>query len=65
MQGKLLTPEEVAERLAVSPKSVREWLRSGKLKGIKLGKLWRVRESTLEDFILQAEKESKHENDNL
>lgn len=38
---KLLTPEEVAERLAVSPKSIRKWLREGKLKDVRVGRLWR------------------------
>jgi excisionase family DNA binding protein len=35
---RLLTPEEAAEILAVSPKSIRKWLRQGKLKGVKAGK---------------------------
>lgn len=48
---KLLTPKEAAEILAVSPKSVREWLRQGKLKGVKAGMLWRIRERDLEAFI--------------
>jgi excisionase family DNA binding protein len=51
---KLLTPEQAAERLGVSPKTVRDWLREGKLPGYKLmGKLWRVSESDLADFISQ------------
>jgi len=48
---KLLTPEEVADRLAVSPKSIREWLRQGKLKGVRAGRLWRIRERDLEAFL--------------
>jgi len=48
---RLLTPEEAAERLAVSPKSIREWLRQGKLKGVKAGRLWRIRERDLEAFL--------------
>ncbi len=51
MAEKLLTPEDAAERLAVSPKSIRDWLRAGKLKGVKAGKLWRIHESDLEDFL--------------
>lgn len=49
--GMLLIPEDAAEILAVSPKSVREWLRQGKLKGIKVGRLWRIRERDLETFL--------------
>ncbi|MGB9663169.1 MAG: helix-turn-helix domain-containing protein [Moorellaceae bacterium] len=48
---RLLTPEEAAEILAVSPKSVREWLRQGKLKGVKAGRLWRIRKCDLEAFL--------------
>lgn len=54
---RLLTPEEAAEILAVSPKSIREWLRKGKLKGLRAGRLWRIREGDLEAFldpVLQA-----------
>lgn len=48
---KLLTPDEVAEKLAVKVRSVNEWLRTGKLKGVKVGRLWRVKEEDLEAFI--------------
>lgn len=48
---KLLTPEEAADKLAVSVKTLKDWLRAGKLKGVKVGRLWRVRESDLEQFI--------------
>ncbi|MDK2784542.1 MAG: hypothetical protein PWQ41_1294 [Bacillota bacterium] len=51
MAERLLTPEEVAERLAVTPRSVRIWLRQGKLKGVKAGRLWRIRERDLEAFL--------------
>lgn len=48
---KLLTPDEVADRLAVSPKIVRGWLREGKIPAVKLGRLWRVRPEALEAVI--------------
>jgi excisionase family DNA binding protein len=51
MEDRLLTPEEVASILAVSPKSVREWLRRGKLKGVKAGRLWRVRKRDLDTYL--------------
>ena len=48
MGGRMLTPEEVAERLAVTPNTVRGWLRDGTLKGVKLGKrVWRINEDDL------------------
>lgn len=48
---RLLKPEEVADRLAISPKMVRAWLREGKLPGIRLGRLWRVDPEALERFL--------------
>ncbi len=53
MTSKLLTPDAVAERLAVSPATVRIWLRKGILKGVKVGggKLWRISESAIDEFI--------------
>lgn len=46
-----LAPEDAAEVLGVSRKTVREWLRRGKLRGVKVGRLWRIRESDLEAFL--------------
>jgi excisionase family DNA binding protein len=48
----LLTPEQVAEVLAVSRVTVLKWLRQGKIPGHKLGgKNWRVRPDDLEGMI--------------
>lgn len=49
---KLLTPVQTAEILNLSVRTVKEWLREGKLKGVKIGKRgdWRVREEDLEAF---------------
>lgn len=45
------TPEQVAEHLQVSLKTIMLYLRSGKLKGFKVGRLWRIRERDLEAFM--------------
>jgi len=47
----LLTPRETAEKLKVSEQTVLRWLREGKLKGIRAGKLWRIKEEDLQEFI--------------
>jgi excisionase family DNA binding protein len=47
----LLNPEQIAARLQVSEYTALKWLRQGRIKGRKLGKFWRVRESDLEAFI--------------
>ena len=54
----LYTQEEVAKVLSIHPKTVGDWLRTGKLRGIKIGKFWRVRESELQRFITEAEEKS-------
>lgn len=45
---KYYTPLEVAKILQVDRRTVYEWLRSGKLKGVKFGDSWRVPESALQ-----------------
>lgn len=47
----LYTPEEVAERLRVTRRSIYEWLKSGRLKGLRAGQYWRVTESDLLAFL--------------
>ena len=52
MEEKVYTVEEIAELLKVKVYTVREWLRTGKLKGFKMGgRVWRVKESELDKFI--------------
>ncbi len=59
---KLLTPDDVAEALNVSAMTVRSWLRSGEMKGIKLaGNIWRIRPEDLEAFVAEAESEAAKE----
>ena len=53
----LLTPEEAAERMQVSLSTVKRWLRSGELKGVKPGgRLWRIEEEALQQFIADSTK---------
>lgn len=51
----LLTPEDVAERLSLSPLTVGDMFRAGTLPGVKVGHLWRCRESDLDAYILALE----------
>lgn len=50
---KIYTPDQVAETLSVAKKTVLAWLRAEKLKGVKIGKYWRVMEQDLEEFLEQ------------
>lgn len=47
----LLTPEQVAKRLQLTPHTIYVWLRAGRLPGIKLGRRWRVKEEDLESYL--------------
>ena len=57
--GEYLTVEEIAEKLRLPVESVRHWLRSGKLKGIKFGKVWRIPTENYNAFVKQCSEESK------
>jgi len=48
---KLLTSEQVSKILQVHPFTVLKYIKAGKLKGIKLGRVWRIRESDVERFL--------------
>jgi excisionase family DNA binding protein len=52
---RLITPKDAADRLAVSPSTVLLWLKTGQLKGVKAGKLWRIRERAIDEFLKEPE----------
>jgi excisionase family DNA binding protein len=60
MSEKLLTPDDAAALLQVSPGTVRKWLRKGLIKGTKVGdgKLWRISESTINEFVKAAQSDA-------
>lgn len=47
----LYKTEEVAELCQVTPYTVRNWLKDGALRGIKLDNQWRVKRSDLLTFL--------------
>lgn len=53
MDEALLTPEQVAEFFQVTPYTVREWLKDGKLPGTKPTGRWRVKQSDVIEFANQ------------
>ena len=53
--------EEVAEYLGVERSTVQRWCRSGHLRGLKIGKGWRIRRDALEDFLKQRENTANSE----
>ena len=47
----LLTPDEVAQRLKVSPRTVRAWCQAGKLRCFKEGHIVRIYGDALADAL--------------
>jgi len=47
----IYTPQQAAELLSVSEFTLMDWLRKGKIRGVKVGRLWRVREQDIEEFL--------------
>lgn len=55
MEEKILTPEQVSERLQVHPFTVLKFIRQGKLRASKLGRVYRIRENDLTLFLNEQE----------
>ncbi len=47
----LYTPEELAEKLKVTRRSIYEWLLKGRLRGLRAGDTWRIAEQDLMAFL--------------
>ena len=45
------TIQEIAERMRVTPKTVRGWITDGRLGAIKFGRVYRVRDTDFNDFL--------------
>jgi excisionase family DNA binding protein len=55
---RLYTPEEVAEALRVTRRAVYDWLKTGRLRGLRAGNRWRIREEDVEAFT-QADRSKR------
>ena len=54
--GKLYTPDQVAQMLQVAPRTILDWIKKGRLRGLRFGRGWRIKASDLAAFVAQAEK---------
>jgi excisionase family DNA binding protein len=59
MLDKYLTTEQVAEILQVHPFTILKFIKSGKIKGIKLGRLYRINENDVKEFLETLEIKAK------
>ena len=51
MSERILTPDQAAKVLQIHPFTVLKYIKSGKLKASKLGRVYRIRESAIEKFL--------------
>ncbi len=51
MKEKFFTTEQVANILQVHPFTILKFIKQGKLQGIKLGRVYRIKESHVEQFL--------------
>ncbi len=61
MNEQSFTPEEAAKILKVSPQTLRRWLRTGSIRGTKVGdgKLWRISQSTIDQYLESRNKDEQ------
>lgn len=51
MENKFYTVDQISEMLNIHPKTVRKYVREGKLRGTKVGKQWRITGHDLSLFV--------------
>ena len=58
LDDKFLTPKEVADIFGVRTYAVREWLKTGKIKGVKIESQWRIQKSVVQAYAQKKYGES-------
>ena len=56
---RLLTVNEAAKILRLNSETVARYIREGKISAAKLGRVWRIEEKDLEQFIRERKRETK------
>jgi excisionase family DNA binding protein len=54
MEEPLYTVRDVSERLKVTGRTIRDWIKSGRLKAVRAGHAWRIKASDLDAFLRQG-----------
>ena len=52
----LITPEEAAELLGCGMNTIYKILRSGKLKAMRIGRIWKIPRGAVQEYILTESK---------
>lgn len=53
MVDQIYTTEQVAKLLQIHPLTILKYIKQGKLKAIKLGRIYRIREKDFQNFLDQ------------
>lgn len=61
MTERILTVAQTAELLQVNYETCRDWIKRGMLPGRKIGRVWRILESDLRDFISRGDRPQAQE----
>jgi acetyl-CoA synthetase len=59
-KSELLTVEEVSKRLKLTPLTIRRMLNDGRLRGTKVGRVWRVFESEVDRLLRGGKDPNAH-----
>jgi excisionase family DNA binding protein len=59
MMEQWYTLKEIAEKFKVTVQTIRNWIRQGKIRAIKLGGNWRISQSEVDNFTEESSKKGK------
>ena len=52
----LITPEEAAELLGCGMNTIYQILKSGKLKAMRMGRIWKIQRRAIQEYIIAESK---------
>ena len=58
MSSSLFTIQQVMEHLQIADETIYRYIRSGKLRAIRVGGLWRIPSEALDEFLGEGEQNS-------
>jgi excisionase family DNA binding protein len=63
-EKKLLSVKDIASMLQLKETTVREWIKKGKIKGLKFGHQWRFRTSDIEEWLNRGDHKDEVKEEN-
>lgn len=62
-QDRYQTVQELSQRLEVAEATIRQWIKSGELRAIDIGKGWRISDTDLASFLASRETVPRRQRD--